>query len=94
MRPPLRYTTSFGLLQLGSQKYMLELEFFGFHIFYRENGLACLENFSDLKSIAGTIVFNAVKVRPIHITCRDRKKEERIEVKNSALSARAAGESG
>ena len=49
----------------------------------------------DLKHVSKyLIVFNAVKVRPIHITCRDRKKEERIEVKNSALSARAAGESG
>ena len=42
---------------------MLELEFFGFHIFYRENGLACLENFSDLKSIAGTKSYGCRKVR-------------------------------
>ena len=41
-----------------------------------------------------TLSINAVKRGPIRIVCRDRKKEERIEVKNSALSARAAGESG
>ena len=41
-----------------------------------------------------TIVFNAVKVRLIQIVCRDSKKEERIEVNNSALPARAAGKSG
>ena len=40
------------------------------------------------------IVFNATKMRRIKFVYSRHTKEERIEVKNSALSARAAGESG